>query len=181
MYVARLRLRELPRQSGKATFWDGIILRVLLHVISSLLRLVLDTDVVVAALRSNRGASRQLLIGALDRDVELLLSVPLMVEYEAVLSRREHLAVIGLSSGQLGEILDALSVVAIPVRLSFLWRPRLKDPADEMVLETAVNGAADWLVTFNIRHLAEAALEFGIRVVKPGEAWKELQRQNEKK
>jgi putative PIN family toxin of toxin-antitoxin system len=141
----------------------------------------LDTDVVVAAQRSDRGASRQLLLSALDTDVELLLSVPLMVEYEAVLSRSEHLAVIGLTSGQVGEILDALAVVAIPVRLSFLWRPRLKDPADEMVLETAVNGAADWLVTFNTRHLAEAALDFGIRVLRPQEAWKEVQRQNEKK
>ena len=155
--------------------------RVLLHVISLALRLVLDTDVVVAALRSDRGASRQLLLSALDTDVELLLSVPLMVEYGAVLSRSEHLAVIGLTSGQVGEILDALAVVAIPVRLSFLWRPRLKDPADEMVLETAVNGAADWLVTFNTRHLAEAALDFGIRVLRPQEAWKEVQRQNEKK
>ena len=115
----------------------------LLHVISFWLRLVLDTDVVAAALRSDRGASRQLLLCALDDRVELLVSVPLMVEYEAVLSRREHLAVIGLTSGQVSEILDALVVVAIPVRLSFLWRPRLKDPADEIVLETAVNGAAD--------------------------------------
>ena len=141
----------------------------------------MDTDVVVAALRSDRGASRQLLLSALDGDVELLVSVPLMIEYEAVLSRREHLAVIGLTSGQIGEILDALAVVAIPVRLSFLWRPRLKDPADEMVLETAVNGGADRLVTFNTRHLAEAALDFGIRVLRPNEAWKEVRGRNEKK
>jgi putative PIN family toxin of toxin-antitoxin system len=144
------------------------------------LRLVLDTDVVVAALRSDRGASRQLLRSALDSNIELLVSVPLMIEYEAVLSRQEHLAVMGLTSRQVGEILDALAVVAIPVRLSFLWRPRLKDPADEMVLETAVNGGADRLVTFNIRHLA-AALDFGIRVLRPAEAWKEVQRRNEKK
>ncbi len=57
--------------------------------------------------------------------------------------------------------------VPTPVQLRFLWRPRLKDPADEMVLETAVNGAADWLVTFNTRHLADAAREFGIRVGRP--------------
>ena len=140
----------------------------------------MDTDVVVAALRSDRGASRQLLRSALDSNIELLVSVPLMIEYEAVLSRQEHLAVMGLTSRQVGEILDALAVVAIPVRLSFLWRPRLKDPADEMVLETAVNGGADRLVTFNIRHLA-AALDFGIRVLRPAEAWKEVQRRNEKK
>lgn len=140
----------------------------------------MDTDVVVAALRSDRGASRQLLRSALDGNIELLVSVPLMVEYEAVLSRQEHLAAMGLTSREVGEILDALAVVAIPVRLSFLWRPRLKDPADEMVLETAVNGGAGQLVTFNIRHLA-AASDFGIRVLRPNEAWEEVRRRNEKK
>jgi putative PIN family toxin of toxin-antitoxin system len=145
------------------------------------LRLVLDTDVLVAALRSDRGASRQLLIRALDREIEVLVSVPLMLEYEAVLTRPEHLDASGLTLEQVNEILDALAKVLIPVRLRFLWRPRLKDPADEMVLETAVHGRADRLVTFNIRHLAAAAREFGIRVLVPRDAWKEVQRRNEKK
>jgi hypothetical protein len=79
-------------------------------------------------------------------------------------------------------LLDGLAAVIEPVRLSFLWRPRLKDAADEMVLETAVNGTADRLVTFNLKHLGQAALEFGIRAVKPGEAWREVtEKQNEKK
>jgi len=104
-----------------------------------------------------------------------------MVEYEAVLTRPEHLAASGLTSRQVSEILDALAKVIFPVHLRFLWRPRLKDPADEMVLETAVNGQADRLVTFNVRHLAEAAREFGIRVMQPRDAWKEGQRRNEKK
>ena len=135
----------------------------------------------VAALRSDRGASRQLLAGALDRGIDLLVSVPLMVEYEAVLTRPEHLAASGLTVAQVNEVLDALAHVGVPVHLRFLWRPRLKDPADEMVLETAVNGGADALVTFNVRHLAEAAREFGIRVLRPADAWKEIQRRNEKK
>jgi predicted nucleic acid-binding protein len=70
--------------------------------------------------------------------------------------------------------LDAPAKVAIPVPFRFLWRPRLKDPADEMVLETAVTGSADWLVTFNIRHLAEAGREFGVRVMRPSEAWERI-------
>jgi putative PIN family toxin of toxin-antitoxin system len=144
------------------------------------LRLVLDTDVLVAALRSDRGASRQLLISALDRRIELLVSVPLMLEYEAVLTRPGHLEASGLTAAEVNEILDALAKVLTPVRLRFLWRPRLKDPADEMVLETAVNGGADRLVTFNMRHLAEAARDFGIWVLRPCDAWKEVQR-NEKK
>jgi putative PIN family toxin of toxin-antitoxin system len=144
------------------------------------LRLVLDTDVVVAALRSDQGASRRLLMGALDRAFVLLASVPLIVEYEAVLTRPEHLDASGLTSRQMNQVLDALVKVAVPVHLWFLWRPRLRDPADEMVLETAVNGGADWLVTFNVRHLADAARGFGIRVMRPGNAWMGL-RKHEKK
>lgn len=110
------------------------------------------------------------------------VSVPLMIEYEAVLARQEHLAAAGIASGDVNRVLDALATAIEPVRLSFLWRPRLKDAADEMVLETAVNGTADRLVTFNLKHLGKAALEFGIQVVKPGEAWREIARsKNEKK
>jgi putative PIN family toxin of toxin-antitoxin system len=144
------------------------------------LRIVLDTDVMVAALRSDRGASRQLLLAALDGAFDLLVSVPLMVEYESVLTRPEHLDVIGLSGDEVNGLLDALASVSVPVVFRFLWRPCLKDPADEMVLETAVNGGADWLVTFNVRHLADAARRFGIRVLKPGEALKQVQRHEKK-
>jgi putative PIN family toxin of toxin-antitoxin system len=135
----------------------------------------------VAALRSDRGASRQLLISALDKRIELLISVPLMVEYEAVLTRREHLAASRLSAQDVNEVLGAVAKVSTPVHFWFLWRPQLQDPADEMVLETAVNGRADWLVTFNERHLAAAARRFGVQVAAPGNAWKEIQTHNEKK
>jgi predicted nucleic acid-binding protein len=127
-------------------------------------------------MRSDSGASRRLLIGALDREFDLLASVPLVVEYEAVLTRPEHLRASGLTARQVNEVLDALVKVSIPVDLRFLWRPRLKDPADEMVLETAVNGEADRLVTFNLRHLASAGREFGIRVKRPCDVWKEIRR-----
>ena len=73
----------------------------------------------------------------------------------------------------MNQALNALAKVLVPVRLKLLRLPKLKDPADEMVLETAVNGGADRLVTFNVRHLAAAAAEFGIRVTRPREAWKE--------
>ena len=145
------------------------------------MRLVLDTDVLVAALRSDKGASRRLLLAALDRKVAMLVSVPLMFEYEAVLKRPEHLAAIGLTAAEVDTVLDAAARVCEPVRLAFLWRPRLRDPSDEMVLETAVNGRADRLVTFNLRHLGGAAREFGIRVAPPGEAWRELQRREHEK
>lgn len=134
----------------------------------------------VASLRSDRGASRRLLIGALDGLFEVLASVPLIIEYEAVLTRPEHLSASGLTSHEVNDLLDALVKVSIPIHLRFLWRPQLKDPADEMVLETAVNGGADWLVTFNVRHLASSAREFGIRVAQPRDVWKEITRYEKK-
>jgi putative PIN family toxin of toxin-antitoxin system len=143
--------------------------------------LLLDTDVLVAALRSDRSASRRILLSALDGIVEMLVSVPLMIEYEAVLTRREQLEASGLTAEEVNEILDAVAKVATRVRLRFLWRPQLKDPGDEMVLASAENGSAEVLVTFNERHLAAAARGFGIRVMRPREAWKEVRRRHEEK
>jgi putative PIN family toxin of toxin-antitoxin system len=139
------------------------------------LRYVFDTNVLVAAFRSEQGAARKLLVAALDRVILALASVPLMIEYEAVLTRPEHLFATGLSVEETNTVLDGFAAVVEPVHLHFLWRPRLKDAADEMVLETAVNGGADRLVTFNVRHLKLTAEEFGIGTVTPPQAWKEIQ------
>jgi len=136
---------------------------------------VLDTNVLVAAFRSDRGASRKVLGRVLAGKIHQLISVPLMIEYEAVLTRPEQLAASGLTAAQTNAILDAIAAVAEPVPLRFLWRPQLKDPADEMVLETAVNGRASHLVTFNVRHLKVAAREFGIPTLAPREIWKEIE------
>jgi|SRR5271166_2640602 len=124
----------------------------------------------VAALRSSRGASRQLLFFALNQRFDFLLSVPLMLEYEAVLKRREHLQMADASRADIDVILDALSAAATPVTTNFSWRPELTDPGDEMVLETAVNGQADLIVTFNLTHLRVPASRFGIRARRPPEA-----------
>ena len=138
------------------------------------MRYVLDTNVLVAALRSDQGASRRLFLAAIDRKIVALASVPLVIEYEAVLTRPEQLEACGRSHAETNAILDAFVAVAEPVHLRFLWRPQLKDPADEMVLEAAVNGGADRLVTFNLRHLGQAAARFGIVAMTPPEAWHEI-------
>src|SRR6266852_5198389 len=138
------------------------------------MRIVFDTDVIVAALRSDQGASRQLLLAALDRRIIMLASVPLMLEYEAVLTRPEQLDKIGLSVVEINVVLDAVASIIEPIPLHFVWRPRLKDPADEMVLDTAVNGNADKLATFNLKHLRDAAMAFGIRANRPGDVLREL-------
>jgi putative PIN family toxin of toxin-antitoxin system len=144
------------------------------------MRLVLDTDVVVAALRSDRGASRQLLLAALDNRIEMLVSVPLVLEYEAVLTRPQLLKDVAMTIEEVRAVLDAILATAVPVEMRFLWRPQLKDPSDEMVLETAVNGSADYLATFNLRHLREAAGLFGIKTAAPGQIWRKIRSEHEK-
>lgn len=132
--------------------------------------LVLDTAVMVAAFRSGKDASRYLLSAALRQEFELLLSVPLILEYEAVLTRPEHLAESGLSVIEVGRVLDDLISVSKPVRLAFRWKPRLSDPDDEMVLETALNGSAHAIVTFNQRDFQRVTGAFACDVVRPSEA-----------
>jgi predicted nucleic acid-binding protein len=124
----------------------------------------------VAGLRSNAGASRRLLISALYTRHDFLLSVALMLEYEAVLKRPEHLAAAGAMRGDIDAILDALAARGLPVTPNFSWRPMLSDPGDEMVLEAAVNGQAELIVTFNLKHFRHVARRFGVRAVRPSEA-----------
>ena len=138
-------------------------------------RTVVDTDVLVAALRSDRGASRVLLTAALERRYLVLVSVPLMLQYESVLTRPEHLAAARIVAADVEVLLDAIALVAEPIRISYLWRPVLADPGDDLVLETAVNGRADVLVTFNRRHFEPAAAPFGLEILAPADAVRRLE------
>jgi putative PIN family toxin of toxin-antitoxin system len=135
------------------------------------MKVAIDTDVLVAAVRSRTGASRAWVRAVLRRQVGLLLSVPLALQYEAVLMRSEHLEASGASPAQIGALLDALCAICIPVDITFLWRPMLRDADDELVLEVAVNGRADRLLTFNERDFA-GANRFGIIVERAGPAWR---------
>ena len=124
----------------------------------------------VAAIRSDRGASRELLVGVLERRFISLMSVPLMIEYESVMTRPEHLEASRLSREDVQVLLDAVATTAEAVTLDYLWRPSLADADDDMVLETAVNGAAEVVVTFNRRDFGTVAETFGITVMSPSEA-----------
>ena len=135
----------------------------------SLPRAVLDTNILVAAARSGLGASFALLQALRQRRFIALVSVPLMLEYEAVLSRPEQLAAGGRSAESVVKFLDAFCLLAMPVHLHYLWRPQTRDPADEMVLKTALNGSAQTLVTLNERDFAIAAANFKLKLQKPGE------------
>jgi predicted nucleic acid-binding protein len=98
------------------------------------------------------------------------VNVPLALEYEAVCCQAEHRLASGLSEQEVDIFVTALIALAEPVETHFLWRPQLRDPGDEMVLETAVNGGADALVTFNVRDFGATPLMFGIEVLLPREA-----------
>lgn len=130
---------------------------------------VLDTDVLVAAFRSDTGASRKVLEAARARQFNLLLSVPLMLEYEAVLTRPEHLAASRATKEDVSAVLDELAFVARRVELVIRTRPLSSDPNDEMVLETAINGRADAIVTFNDRDFRPVVTRFRCSVVRPVE------------
>ena len=132
--------------------------------------MVLDTDVIVAGMRSPGGASAEILRKARQGKVTLVVSVPLAMEYEAICTEAEHRLAAGLSEREVEIFLDALVAMAEPVETHFLWRPQLRDPGDEMVLEAAVNGRADLLVTFNVRDFGPVPSRFGIEVMIPRDA-----------
>jgi putative PIN family toxin of toxin-antitoxin system len=129
-------------------------------------QVVIDTNVLVAALLSSRGASHRLLRLVGDDRWRMNLSVPLVLEYEQTLKR--VCAGEALSSGDIDVILDFLCANASLRPIFFLWRPLLPDPKDDFVLELAVESRADFLLTFNARDFAGAE-RFGIRVITPRE------------
>lgn len=138
------------------------------------MRVVIDTNVLVTALRSPAGASAEVLRLAGDGELIALSSVALFLEYEAVLSRPEHLAACDLSVGDIRGFLGELARVIQPIEIHMLWRPRARDPDDDMVLEVAVNGGAAVIVTFNSRDLDVAARSFGVDVVTPRDLLRRL-------
>jgi putative PIN family toxin of toxin-antitoxin system len=140
------------------------------------MRIVLDTSAVVAAMRSPTGASAALLMQARKGKVTLLANVALALEYEAACRRAEHAVAAGLTMNEVGIFLDAVLAMVEPVESHFMWRPLLRDPADEMVLEAAVNGRAAAIVTFNLRDFGAAPLQFGVEVLTPAVALRRIKR-----
>lgn len=135
-------------------------------------RLVLDTNVLITAMCNQNGASHLLIRWALADRIVLLASPALWLEYEAVLKRPEIRLRHGIAPEDLDVVLDTLAAHVESVHLSYLWRPQLRDPNDEMVLETALNARADALVTFNTKDFAEAAKRFALKLATPSECIK---------
>lgn len=142
-------------------------------------RVVLDTSVVVAALRTRHGAANRLLRLVAGRQLVLLATPPLFLEYEDVLSRPEQRLIHGLKPEALEQFLAELAALAAlvePVDVHFLWRPQVRDPSDEMVLEAAINGRADALVTYNVRHFSLSGDRFGIPILRPADVLAKVRR-----
>jgi len=136
----------------------------------SLLKVVIDTNVLIAALRSQNGASYQLLLMWDSDKSNAFISVPLFTEYESVAKRLvvSH----GLDITVIDDILDYLCLVSSCRReIYYLWRPFLRDPSDDMVLELAVAAECEFIVTFNQADF-KGAEQFGIRVLTPKELLK---------
>ena len=112
-----------------------------------MLRLIIDSNVVALAFRSRSGASFALLELVRREWVRMLATPPMFLEYEDVLKRPAQLVVSRLSLSDVDAALDALAALIEPVETHLSWRPQLPDPDDEMVLEAAINGRADALVT----------------------------------
>jgi putative PIN family toxin of toxin-antitoxin system len=134
-------------------------------------QVVIDTNVIVSGLRSRRGSAFQLLNLVDTGRFNIHLSVPLVLEYQDVLLR--ELSNLYINATEVEQFLEFHCLAATKHRIFFLWRPYLPDPKDDMVLELAVAGECDSIVTFNTRDFVGVE-RFGIRAIKPAEFLKSI-------
>jgi putative PIN family toxin of toxin-antitoxin system len=136
------------------------------HIRYTVIRAVIDTNVLVAALRSSTGASHEILLAADRGDFEVALSVPLLAEYDDVCHRPN--SGIPIPAWAVDDLIHRIAQISRQQTIHYLWRGILPDPKDDMVLEVAVAAGVSHIITFNHRHLKQAS-EFGIAVVTPSE------------
>lgn len=140
------------------------------------MKFAFDTDVIVASLRSRSGASNALMHELRAGQIEAVASVPMMLEYEEVLMRPEQRQATGMSVQDVNVFLDTLALLITPVEPYFLWRPMLLDPDDEMVLDAAVSGGAEAIVTFNVQDFLPVSTLFNVQILTPAEALRRLRK-----
>jgi putative PIN family toxin of toxin-antitoxin system len=136
-------------------------------------KLVIDTNILVAALRNRSGPSFALMQLVRQGQITMCCTPALFLEYEDVLKRSEQLLASGLLSTDIDAILNELASLALPVTTHYQWRPQLRDPSDEMVLEAAANAQAQALVTYNLRDFGPAKI-FGIPVLNPEQSFSQF-------
>ncbi|MBD2605038.1 putative toxin-antitoxin system toxin component, PIN family [Scytonema hofmannii FACHB-248] len=134
-------------------------------------QIVLDTNVLFAGLRSQRGASYKLLTILNDIRWQLNISTALLFEYEEILKRQQ--AQLGLSLEEIDDVIEAICSIANKRSIFYLWRPILNDPDDDFLLDLAVESQADYIITYNHKDL-QPANKFGIKVVTPKQFLQEV-------
>ncbi len=136
-----------------------------------MIRVVVDTNVLVAGLRSRRGASHRVLRLLGRNRFETVVSVPLVLEYEGVLKRQSRS--LGLRHSDIDGVLDYVCSVSEHRKVFYLWRPVLRDPNDDMILELAVESEADAIITHNVKDFIGAD-QFGVRILRPQDLLREI-------
>lgn len=125
---------------------------------------VIDTNVLLAGVRSALGASRLVIEAWLTGAIRPVVSTALWLEYEDVLKRDDlH----GLDHAEVEVVLAALARQCRETEIHMRWRPQLRDPGDELVLEAAINGQANVIVSYNRRDFLPACKRFGIEILSP--------------
>jgi putative PIN family toxin of toxin-antitoxin system len=123
---------------------------------------VIDTNIFISAQRSKRGASSKLISLVGTGRLEIHVSAPLIFEYEEVLLRQRR--ELGLTRDDVNDLIDAICALAVGQEIYFLWRPYLRDPKDHLVLEVAVAGGCEYIVTYSKRDF-QGVDTFGIEVI----------------
>ncbi len=137
------------------------------------MKIVIDTNIIIAGMMSSKGYSHQLIK---DMDKNLFtpcLSVPLLYEYEEKL--KEHLCPEPFTHDEIDEFLDYVCSVSEETKIFYLWRPHLKDPFDDHVLEVALASSSNYIVTFNKKDFKNIE-QYGVQVVNPGEFYNIIER-----
>lgn len=127
-------------------------------------QIVVDTNVFLAALRSKNGASYKLFQLIKSGKFELNISVPLILEYEAIAKRFQKET--ALTIEEIDDVIDYICLQANEQKIYYLWRPQLRDPNDDMVLEVAVAAGCSHIITFNVKDFHNMSL-FGIQAIGP--------------
>jgi putative PIN family toxin of toxin-antitoxin system len=134
-------------------------------------QVILDTNVLFAALRSQAGVSNRLLSLLGDPRWQIHLSVPLVLEYEEVLYHNQP--ELGVTIDEIDRVIDALCAIGIPHDIFFLWRPLGKDPDDEFLVELAIAASADAIISYNKVDLKQVQ-SFGMQVLTPKQFLQQL-------
>ncbi|MFM2431411.1 MAG: hypothetical protein RLZZ511_2624 [Cyanobacteriota bacterium] len=130
-------------------------------------QLIVDTNVLISGLRSKQGASYQLLTRLKDDHWQINISVPLILEYETLLNRES--AVLQIDSTIINRILNDICAIANHHEIFYIWRPTVKDPNDDFLVDLAIKAQADYIITYNQKDLSPSTRQFGLKVITPKE------------